>query len=60
MRKGSQYNLCLKIIIFPIMPSLDVTNINKMPHFLLTRVINLINKNEKTHDTLFTYSFHFF
>jgi len=42
------------------MPSLDVTNINEMPHFLLTCVINFINKNEKTRDTLFTYSFHFF
>jgi hypothetical protein len=45
--------------IFPIMPSLDVTNINEMPQFSLTYVAELINKNENTHATLFTYSFHF-
>lgn len=41
------------------MPSLDVTNINEMPQFLLIFVANFINKNENTHATLFTYSFRF-
>jgi hypothetical protein len=41
------------------MPSLDVTNINEMSQFSLTYVANLINKNENTHATFFTYSFHF-
>jgi len=50
--------------IFPIMPSLDVTNINEMPHFLLTCVINLINKMKRhmklcspTHFTFFNQKF---
>jgi hypothetical protein len=41
------------------MPSLDVTNINEIPQFSLICVANLINKNENTHATLSTYSFHF-